>query len=119
MTTDPLVVWLDAQLSPRLAAWLQSALGVSAIPVRALGLRDAEDPAIFAAAREANAVVLTKDGDFVQLLERLGAPPRILWLTCGNTSEARLQTLLRITWSRVVTLLEAGEGLIEISEPAT
>ncbi len=119
MTADSLVVWLDAHLSPRLAVWLQSEFGVSAIPVRTLGLRDAEDSVIFAAARQAKAVVLTKDGDFVQLLERHGPPPRILWLTCGNTSEARLQALLRATWPRIVTLLEAGEALVEISEPAT
>ena len=119
MTTDWRVVWLDAQLSPRLADWLRSEFGLSATPIRALGLREAEDPVIFAAAREANAIVLTKDADFVQLLERFGPPPRILWLTCGNTSEVRLRELLTVAWPRVVALLDAGESLVEISEPAT
>ena len=118
MATDPMVVWLDAQLSPRLAAWLQSAFAVAATPIRELGLREAEDPIIFAAARAVNAVVLTKDADFVELLERLGPPPRVLWLTCGNTSEARLQRVLHAAWPRIVELLAAGESLVEISGPA-
>ncbi|MBA3671497.1 MAG: DUF5615 family PIN-like protein [Gemmatimonadaceae bacterium] len=113
-----MVVWLDAHLSPRLARWLDSDFGVSATPVNALGLRDAEDPVIFAAARKANAVVLTKDADFVQLLERLGPPPQVVWITCGNTSELHLRDLLRVAWPRVVTLLEAGEMLVEISDAA-
>ncbi len=118
MATAPLVVWLDAQLSPQLALWLQREFGVNATPIRDLGLREADDPTIFAAARAANAVVFTKDADFVHLLERLGPPPRILWLTCGNTSDARLRALLHAVWPRITTLLATDEKLIEISAPA-
>ena len=57
-------VWIDAQLSPELARWL--------------GLHDATDEANFDAARRANAVVMTKDRDFVQLLERAGPPPQLI-----------------------------------------
>lgn len=63
---------MDAQLSPALARWLSSQFGVDAISVRQLGLLAAEDPAIFAAAREAAAVVITEDRGFVDLVERLG-----------------------------------------------
>ena len=49
--------------------------------MRDLGLREAKDPEIFAAARLAEAIVLTKDADFVELVERLGPPPRLLWIT--------------------------------------
>ena len=85
-----MTIWVDAQLSPALVRWFQDALGVPAIAVRDLGLRDAADPAIFRAAREANAIVLTKDDDFVRLLERQGPPPQVVWLTCGNTSKRSL-----------------------------
>jgi predicted nuclease of predicted toxin-antitoxin system len=50
-------------------------------------LRGAEDDGIFFATRKAADVVITKDVDFVTLLERHGSPPKIIWLTCGNTSE--------------------------------
>ncbi len=51
---------------------------MEAKPVRELGLRDAKDREIFLGAREAGAVVLTKDSNFVLLLEQLGPPPQIL-----------------------------------------
>ncbi len=118
MTDHMLVVWLDAQLSPTIPGWLQSDFGVMAHAIRDLGLARAEDPTIFAAARTAGAVVMTKDYDFVQLLERFGPPPQIIWLTCGNTTNARLRELLQTAWPRVGELLRAGEALIEISDPA-
>jgi predicted nuclease of predicted toxin-antitoxin system len=108
------VVWVDAQISPALAGWMRSAFGVDAHAVRDLGLREAEDPAIFAAARAAGAVVLTKDSDFLDLLARHGPPPQVVWLTCGNTSNAYLRGLLTDMWPRAATLLAAGEPLVEI-----
>ena len=79
-------VWVDAQLSPSMAEWLEATFNVEASAVRDLGLRDAEDETIFYRARAEAAVVLTKDIDFVLLQERLGHPPQLIWLTCGNTS---------------------------------
>lgn len=38
-----MIVWVDAQLSPRMAQWLSSRFAVEAIPVRDLGLREATD----------------------------------------------------------------------------
>ena len=115
MAGAPRTIWLDAQLSPALAGWMQAESGVTASPIRELGLREADDPSIFAAARVAGAVVLTKDSDFIQLLKR----PQVIWLTCGNTLNAFLRGLLRDSWSHIDTLLRAGEALIEISGAAT
>ena len=113
-----MIVWVDAQLSPALAPWLHGTFGVEAAALRELGLRDAEDPAIFAAARATGAVVVTKDSDFVELVTRLGPPPQIVWLTCGNTSNVVVQAILVEAWPRVAALLVAGEPLVEISERA-
>ena len=71
----------------------------------------AKDAEIFAADRAANVVVLTKDSDFVGLQDRLGSPPSIIWLRCGNTSNAHLENLLFRTFSRAVALLESGERI--------
>ena len=111
-------VWVDAQLSPALAEWLRRTFGVDAHAVRALGLRDAEDPVIFARARAAGAAVVTKDSDFVGLLERHGPPPQIVWLTCGNTTNVALRQLLGGAWPRVAALLAAGEPLVEVASAA-
>lgn len=87
-------IWIDAQLSPSMAAWLGPLLATEAHPLRDLGLRDADDAVVFTRARAAGAVILTKDADFLLLLDRHGPPPRVIWLTCGNTSNDRLRELL-------------------------
>ncbi len=110
-----MTIWVDAHLSPTIAIWITSTFGIEAIALRDLGLRDAEDPEIFEAAKDQKAVVMTKDSDFVDLVERLSSPPQIIWLTCGNTSNARLREILRETLPRALELLAAGETLVEIS----
>lgn len=57
----------------------------------------------------------TKDRDFVQLMERHGAPPCVLWLTCGNTSNARLREILSVALGDALALVATGERLVEIS----
>lgn len=74
---------------------------------------------IFTRARDAQAVVITKDRDFLELLERHGPPPQVVWLTCGNTSNAYLRALPSNVWPRVADPLAAGEPLIEVGGFAT
>lgn len=108
------MIWLDAHLSPRIARWIKSQWKVEARPIRDLGLRHAEDEEIWQAARMADAILLTKDADFAERVRRLGPPPRILWLTCGNTSETRLKHILAIQLLEALELLRHGETLVEI-----
>ena len=111
-------LWIDAQLSPALARWITAHFeGIEAIAVRALGLRDMEDAEIFEAARQANAVVMSKDSDFVDLVNRLDPPPQVSWIRCGNTSNAQVRVILSSTLSAAVDLLQKGEPLVEISGP--
>ncbi|WP_399223309.1 DUF5615 family PIN-like protein [Synechococcus sp. J7-Johnson] len=65
--------WITAQFAP-----------IQAVPVRELGLRDADDREIFAQARSAGAVVMTKDRDFLHLLFEQGPPPQVIWLRVGT-----------------------------------
>ena len=108
-------VWIDAQLSPALAPWIEDTFGVRARSVSRLGLRDATDDEIFEAAREADAAVVTKDADFGRLLAERGPPPRVVWLTFGNTSNARARAVLRTTLPDALSLLASGEALVEIA----
>ena len=107
-------IWVDAQLSPRIARWISANFPVTAVALRELGLRAAEDDEIFAAGRTAGVIILTKDSDFIRLLEQHGSPPKILWLTCGNTSDAALQAILGRQLATALCLLEGGEDLVEI-----
>jgi len=109
-------IWIDAQLSPALSIWIRKAFDVEAIAIKDLGLRDATDRQIFHAARAVDGVVvLTKDSDFVTMVGLHGPPPQILWLTCGNTSNQRLQELLAGAFPKARRLLESGEPLVEIT----
>lgn len=111
-----MIIWIDAQLSPALAPWLAAQFGVDAFSMRYLNLVTAKDVPIFYAAREANVVVMTKDSDFVLLQERLAAPPAILWVRCGNTSNRYLKGVLQRTFEAARRLIEAGESLVEITD---
>lgn len=109
------MLWLDAHLSPALARWINDSLGFEACSLRALGLREAPDEEIFFAARQAGAIIVTKDGDFLALLERFGPPPPVIWLTCGNTSFAVLKQIFATRLPAALDLCADGEPLVEIS----
>ena len=112
-----MTVWLDAQLPPALAPWLAETFSIEANAVRDLGLLESTDETIFAAAKKAGVIVITKDRDFLRLLEQSGPPPQVIWITCGNTSKARLKEILQKSFPSALKLLEAGEPLVEISDP--
>ena len=111
-----MIIWLDAQLPPSAAAWITAMFGIEARAVRDLGLSDAKDQPIFQAARAADAAVMTKDSDFVEMLQRLGPPPQVLWVTCGNTENARLCEILSGQLPAAGARLEGGESLVEIGD---
>ncbi len=109
------VVWVDAQLPPALAHWLRTTHAIDARHVAEVDQLGADDSAIFAAARAGRAaVVVTKDDDFVELVERLGPPPQIVWVTCGNVKNAELRAIVLEAWPRVAELLAGGEPLVEL-----
>ena len=111
-----MIIWVDAQLSPALAPWISQQFNIESLSVRKLGMVKAKDPVIFRAAREAGAIVLTKHADFSLLLERLGPPPQVLWVRCGNTSNVHLRRVLTATLPNALQLLSAGEPLVEITD---
>ena len=111
-----MVIWIDAHLNPAIAEWVSQNYAIQAVALRDLGLRHATDRQIFEAGRQSRAVVITKDRDFVDLVQRHGPPPQIIWLTIGNTSNIRLKDILSRTLSVAIHLLTQGESLVEIGE---
>jgi predicted nuclease of predicted toxin-antitoxin system len=110
------ILWLDAQISPAIAVWLRMRFDLDAVGVRDLGLRDAEDMEIFRAAKAAGAVVMTKDVDFLELQQRFGPPPQIIWLRSGNTSNARLKQVLSGALPDILPMIDSGEAVVEIGD---
>ena len=81
-----------------------------------MNLQRADDRAIVEEARKADAVIMSKDSDFIRLVEKYGIPPQIIWITCGNTSNTRMKEVLEKTLDKTVQLLHSGEPVVEISD---
>ena len=88
--------------------------GVEAYSVGFLGLRDAEDEVIYQAARSQSAIIISKDSDFLERVVRLGPPPRLLYVTCGNTSKAALMERFEQYFLQAHQLFQSGEAVVEI-----
>lgn len=103
---------IDAQLPPGLARWLAEN-GHPAKHVSDLDLGEASDDRIEATAREMNAVIWSKDGDFAdRARQRPGL--QVVWVRLGNTSNTVLQTKLAPHLAMIRAALKDGESLIEI-----
>jgi predicted nuclease of predicted toxin-antitoxin system len=57
---------------------------------------------------------MTKDEDFVPLVERNGSPPEVIWITSGNLPNEHFKLLLQNTLQDAISLIESGEAVVEI-----
>lgn len=89
--------------------------GVEAVNLDSIGLRTALDVEIFQRARHSGHVIMTKDDDFVDIVTRLGPPPQILWITCGNVTNRALRELLARAFPAAQAHLAAGEPVVELT----
>jgi predicted nuclease of predicted toxin-antitoxin system len=84
-------------------------------PLREIGLRDADDDVIIAAARRfAPIVIISKDGGLAKKVDIAGAPPQVIWLRCGNLSTLEMYAWLSTRFDAALKRVEAGEVVIEI-----
>lgn len=74
-----------------------------------------DDLSIFEEAKKRNAIILTKDEDFIELLRQRSSPPKIIWVTCGNTSNQRMKEVLLQHLENALHLLKAVD-LVEITD---
>ncbi len=84
----------DQNLSPRLSQRLADIYPDSA-HVREVGLREADDTAIWEYAKANGYAIVSKDSDFQQRSLLKGAPPKFIWLRVGNCTVKRTEELLR------------------------
>jgi predicted nuclease of predicted toxin-antitoxin system len=110
-------IHVDAQVSPDVAAWTGRTAGVRCTHLFSTKFKDAKDGEIFRALRNPGDVILTKDADFPRLLARHGAPPSVIWLRCGNLPDKVMIPLLAAALPKALSLLKAGETLVEIADP--
>ncbi len=84
----------DQNLSFKLCANLDDLFRESS-QVRLLGLDKASDAAIWDFAASNAFTLVTLDADFAEMAALRGAPPKVIWLRCGNQSTATVESLLR------------------------
>lgn len=82
--------------------------------MRGLGLREAGDLEIFRRAKSEDVVFITKDADFVDLVQVRGAPPRVILLRCGNTTNRRLREIFTSHLQPALDRFKDGETIVEI-----
>jgi predicted nuclease of predicted toxin-antitoxin system len=62
---------------------------------RLLNFSEADDIDIWEHARTNNFTIVSLDKDFADLALLRGAPPKVIWLRCGNSTVAVIAQLLR------------------------
>lgn len=106
---------VDAQLPPALARYLTDA-GHQAEHVYDIGMGEASDRAIWGYATQINAVIITKDEDFVSLSSISANAPPVVWVRVGNIGKQALLRWMGPLIIRIVSEIESGEKLIEITQ---
>lgn len=105
---------IDAQLPPALADQLHG-VGHDANHVARLGLGGATDAAIWAEARARNAVLVSKDEDFVSLAIADLTGPQFVWVRLGNTTNAALWRAFEPALGELISALDQGDRVVEIT----
>lgn len=109
---------VDVQLPPALAQWLNER-GHEAAAVRDIGLREADDSAIWSHAQQGGWIVVTKDEDFVELVLQTSSAPQVVWLRIGNCTNPALFEWFEPLLPGVVRALEAGHRIVEVRRGRT
>jgi len=103
-------IWLDTNLSPAIAKWMS---GYSGYPVKSsytLSLHFETDNFIYQKARkQGNVIIISKDSDFSDIINRLGAPPKLINIKIGNCSNRKLWSALKPHINEMINLLISHE----------
>ena len=105
---------LDANISWKLVKILKHPFG-ECVHVDSIGLKvPAEDVDIWNYALENEYIIITKDNDFIDLLEKNGFPPKVVLLRTENSSTQALAELLINAKQMIEDLSVNNFGLLEI-----
>jgi predicted nuclease of predicted toxin-antitoxin system len=63
--------------------------------VRPLNLDRADDQAIWQFAKTNGFTIVSLDSDFADMAGLFGPPPKVIWLRCGNQTNAVIEKLFR------------------------
>jgi predicted nuclease of predicted toxin-antitoxin system len=78
--------------------------------VKQLGLDQADDLAIWQRARSEGFTIVTLDADFADIAALRGAPPKVIWLRCGNQPTSVVEQLLRDHTVLIASFIESDDS---------
>ena len=108
---------LDANISWKLIKILEPEFGECA-HVDLIGLKiPAKDEHIWNYALDNGYIIVTKDDDFLNLLELKGFPPKVVLIKTGNNSSKILADILIDSKLQIEDLGKNNYGLLEIYGP--
>lgn len=118
MQPKEIELWLDMQLSPALAKWIESEYSIRAISSYSLFSKDEKDEVIFLHAKnKGNVILLSKDYDYVDLLSRFQSPPKLIRLSMGNCPNSQMKIILRKALMPAINeLLKTKTTIVEITK---
>ncbi len=104
---------VDNQLPPALALWLTQQ-GVAASHVSEVGLATGSDREIWELALQTDAIVISKDEDFIHLAHRPGDAGRLLWVRLGNCRRQMLINRFTQLWPAIIQAFAEGQRIVEL-----
>lgn len=110
--------WIDMNLPPSLAIWMEDNFNVAAKSFVELNFHTTEDEEVFRKASLSPSVIVitTKDYDFVKISNEPCGRPRVLYLNIGNVTNNQIKEILRIHFPQALKILkETNQTLVEIS----
>jgi predicted nuclease of predicted toxin-antitoxin system len=84
----------------------------NSVHVKTLGMTATDDRAIWNYARENGFSIISKDSDFHQMSFLFGAPPKTIWLRCGNCSTTALENIIRRNTRKIANFLNEEESAL-------
>jgi len=103
-------IWLDANISPIIAKWMQEFTGFTVRSAYILALINANDLEIYQKAKaHGKVILLSKDADFPELISRLGAPPKLINLKLPNCDNKTLWEYIQPHIIDIVELLSTTD----------
>jgi predicted nuclease of predicted toxin-antitoxin system len=103
----------DVHITPRLVGLLRSR-SYDADHAVTIGLGKADDGEIWSHAERRDAIIVTKDSDFVSL--NVSHPgPRVILVRLGNCSNDEFLRKFEDALPRILDLFEAGSRLVELA----
>ncbi len=80
-------IWLDTNISPAIAKWMSEFTGDTVKSAYLLSLQRDSDLTVYKKAKKnGDVIIVSKDSDFSEIINRLGSPPKLINIKIGNCS---------------------------------